>query len=98
MGKPHSPAIKYELKVQSSTHKYDFEQGIHCLAPTLSVAPLISAPLCASGKPLPLTCGFFKLSHSIIYDCKCEQPVCTLLVHTHSHIHGAPSLFPTLVF
>lgn len=94
-GNPTAQPIKYELKVQRSTHKYSLEQGMHCFPPSLSVAPLISAPLCIREASSFNLFFFSSWVTTLFMTVNVSSPsVCSLYTHTES----APSLCPTLVF
>lgn len=93
-GNPTARPIKYELKVQRSTHKYSLEQGTHCLPPTRSVAPLISAPLCVR-EASSLNLWFFQAE--LLHYLWLQMWVARLCAPS-THTLSAPSLRPASVF
>lgn len=93
-GNPTARPIKYELKVQRSTHKYSLEQGTHCFPPTLSVAPLISAPLCVR-EASSLNLWFFQAE--LLHYLWLQMWVARLCAPS-THTLSAPSLRPASVF
>lgn len=91
--------VKYERKVQRRPHKYCLEQGIHCFPPVLGVAPVISAPVCALGKLLPLTCGcflfvfFLSQTTTLFTTAHSSCSVCSLCTYTETYTFFSPSQY-----